>query len=253
MPKKPTTTPVAAVKKILLVDDHPMILQGLRQCLLKEAGLGVCGQAGNAAEALRLVGSLQPDLVLVDIGLPGRDGLDLVLDIRARANACGILIFSMFDENLYAESALRAGAQGYVMKHEPPLKLIQAIRKVLNGEFVIGAGVLQRILRGTVEHQKPSSVATPVSLLSMRQLQIFRLIGAGLARADIARQLQLSVKTFEAHRGRILQKLGLKNAAELFIVACRFVHDVRHPRAGTPPSKPSEFAELPRDPARRQG
>jgi len=228
MSKNPTTKPAAAIKKILLVDDHPMLRQGLQQYLQEDSGLTICGQAGNAAEALRLVDSLHPDLIVVDIGLPGRDGLDLVKDIRARDTKCGILVFSMFDEDIYAERALRAGAQGYVMKHESPLKLIQAIRSVLNGELVTGEGVLQRILRRTVENQGQTATASPLSLLSNRELEIFRLIGAGLARGDVAQQLHLSVKTFEAHRARIRDKLGLKNAAELFIMASRYIHNGNH-------------------------
>jgi DNA-binding NarL/FixJ family response regulator len=228
MSKKPTTKPAVAHKKILLVDDHPMLRQGLQQYLQEDAGLTICGQAGNAAEALRLLDSLHPDLIVVDIGLPGRDGLDLVKDIRAHDTKCGILIFSMFDEDIYAERALRAGAQGYVMKHESPLKLIQAIRSVLNGELVTGEGVLQRILRRTVENQGQPATPSPLSLLSNRELEIFRLIGAGLARGDVAQQLHLSVKTFEAHRARIREKLGLKNAAELFIMASRYIHDGNH-------------------------
>ena len=221
---KPKTKATSNVKKILLVDDHPMLRQGLQQYLQEDASLAICGQAGNAAEALQALDALQPDLIVVDIGLPGRDGLDLVRDIRARNTKCGILVFSMFDEDIYAERALQAGAQGYVMKHESPLKLIQAIRSVLKGELYTGESVLQRVLRRTLEnHGQPAS--TPLAVLSNRELEIFRLIGTGLSRSDIAAQLHLSVKTFEAHRARIRQKMGLKNAAELFIKASRYVHD----------------------------
>ncbi len=224
----------SAVKRILLVDDHPMLRQGLQQYLQEDANLTICGQAGSAAEALRMLAALHPDLIVVDIGLPGRDGLDLIKDIRAYDTKCGILVFSMFDEDIYAERALRAGAQGYVMKHESPLKLIQAIRSVLQGELVTGEGVLQRVLRRTIEnHGRPAP--TPLSMLSNRELEIFRLIGSGMARADIAQQLHLSVKTFEAHRARIRQKMGLKNAAELFVHASRYLHDGNHVPASTPP------------------
>jgi DNA-binding NarL/FixJ family response regulator len=237
MTTKPKPRSVGAVKKILLVDDHPMFRQGLQQYLQEDTSLTVCGQACDAAEALQLLETLHPDLVVVDIGLPGRDGLDLIKDIRARDTRCGVLVFSMYDENIYAERALRAGAQGYLMKHESPLKLIQAIRSVLKGEFVTGEGVMQRVLRRTVESQGQQA-PTPLSSLSNRELEIFRLIGSGLARGDVAQQLHLSVKTFEAHRARIRQKLGLKNAAELFIFASRFVHDGNYPQNATPPAKP---------------
>ena len=225
---KPKTT--SNIKKILLVDDHPMLRQGLQQYLQEDTALSICGQAGTAAEALQLFDTLKPDLLVVDIGLPGRDGLGLVRDIRARDTKCGILVFSMFDEDIYAERALRAGAQGYVMKHESPLKLIQAIRSVLKGELYTGDGVLQRVLRRSLEnHGQPAP--TPLASLSNRELEIFRLIGTGLSRSDISAQLHLSVKTFEAHRARIRQKMGLKNAAELFIKASRYVHDGNHTAA----------------------
>jgi DNA-binding NarL/FixJ family response regulator len=237
MANNPTDRTAPAVKRILLVDDHPMLRQGLEQYIQEDDSLTVCGQAGNAADALTLVGTLRPDLIVVDIGLPGRDGLDLIKDIRACDTRCGILVFSMFDEDVYAERALRAGAQGYVMKHESPQKLLQAIRSVLQGELVTGNGVIQRVLRRTIEnHRQPAP--TSVSVLSNRELEIFRLIGSGLARGEIARQLHLSVKTFEAHRARIRQKMGLKNAPELFIHASRFVHDGNHQHAETLPLNP---------------
>ena len=237
MATKPKLKAASAVKRILLVDDHPMLRQGLQQYVQEDKDLTICGQAANAAEALTLLESLHPDLVVVDIGLPGRDGLDLIKDIRARDTKCGILVFSMFDEDIYAERALRAGAQGYVMKHESPLKLVQAIRGVLQGELVTGEGVLQRVLRRAVE-TNGQPAPTPLSILSNRELEIFRLIGTGLGRGAIAQQLHLSVKTFEAHRARIRQKLGLKNAAELCIHASRYIHDGNQPAGALSPATP---------------
>jgi DNA-binding NarL/FixJ family response regulator len=211
-------------KKILLVDDHPMLREGLQQFLQQDESLVICGQANNTAEALRQFDLLHPDLLVVDIGMPGRDGLELIKDIRARNQTTLILVFSMFDEELYAERALRAGAQGYVMKHEPPEKLIEAIRNVLRGEIVTSTGIVQRALRRTASGQTelPSS---PLNLLTDRELEVFRMIGAGKGRNEIADQLNLSVKTFEVHRANIRQKLGLKNAAELLLHASQFLHE----------------------------
>ncbi len=227
MTKNNQPPPSATAKRILLVDDHPMLRQGIQQYLQQEQDLVICGQAGSAAEALTMLAQLKPDLLIVDIGLPGRDGLELIKDIRALDAACAILVFSMFDEELYAERVLRAGAQGYLMKHESPLKLVQAIHRVLHGEMVTGPGVIQRALRRTAEgrDEKPAS---PISLLTDRELEIFRLIGAGHPREDIARRLNLSVKTFEAHRANIRQKLQLRSAAELLIHATQFLHECNH-------------------------
>ena len=184
----------------------------------------ICGQAGSTAEALRMTDELQPDLLVVDIGLPGRDGLELIKDIRAHNDNCMILVFSMFDEELYAERALRAGAQGYLMKHESPVKLIEAIRSILRGEMVTGKGIVQRALRRTAAG-RTATTSSPLSLLTDRELEIFRLIGAGKGRNEIAKQLGVSVKTFEVHRANIREKLGLKNAAELLLHAAQFLQE----------------------------
>jgi DNA-binding NarL/FixJ family response regulator len=227
MPHKHQSARTEGPKKILLVDDHPMLLEGIQQYLQQDQGLTVCGQAHSAAEALTLMQQLKPDLLIVDIGLPGRDGLELIKDIRALNSKCLILVFSMFDEELYAERVLRAGAQGYVMKHESPLKLVQAIRGVLAGELVAGPGIVQRALRRTADG-RGDQPASPMTLLTDRELEIFRLIGAGHQRTEIARRLNLSVKTFEVHRAKIRQKLNLRNAAELFLHASQFVHGLNH-------------------------
>jgi DNA-binding NarL/FixJ family response regulator len=227
MAKTKSQAAVDGPKRILLVDDHPMLRQGIQQYLQQDQALTICGQAGSTSEALERMQQLKPDLILVDIGLPGRDGLELIKDIRALDSTCAILVFSMFDEELYAERVLRAGAQGYVMKHESPLKLIQAIHSVLNGEMVTGPGVIQRALRRTAEG-RDDKPASPVTLLTDRELEIFRLIGAGHPRNEIARRLNLSVKTFEAHRANIRQKLNLRSAAELLIHATQFIHENNH-------------------------
>ena len=216
-----------AKQTLLLVDDHPMLCEGLKQFLEQDQKLQVCGRAGDTAEALRLVDELKPDLIVVDIGLPGRDGLELIKDIRARNNTCRILVFSMFDEGLYAERALRAGAQGYLMKSETPQKLREAIHHILNGEMVTGNNVVQLALQRSAAGQT-AAPASPLTLLTDRQLEIFRLIGAGKGRNEIAAQLHMSVKTFEVHRANIRQKLGLPCARELMMAAAQYVQEIKN-------------------------
>ncbi|MCX7008773.1 MAG: response regulator transcription factor [Kiritimatiellaeota bacterium] len=214
----------AGKKTILLVDDHPMLREGLQQFLQQDEDLTICGQAGSTAEAMKMVEELKPDLLVVDIGLPGRDGLELIKDIRAFNKTSGILVFSMFDEGLYAERALRAGAQGYVMKDESPARLVEAIRSVLRGEIVTGNGIVQRALRRSANGLAAASTS-PLDLLTDRQLEIFRLIGSGVDRNTIAEQLNLSVKTVEVHRANIRVKLGIKSAADLLVHATQFCHN----------------------------
>ena len=219
--------PAPAKKTILLVDDHPILCEGLKQYLEQDEKLLVCGRAGDVAAALRLVNELKPDLIVLDLGLPGRDGLELIKDIRARNNICRILVFSLFDEGLYAERALRAGAQGYLMKSESPQKLRDAIHGILKGEMVTGNVVIQRALQRTVTGQT-AAPASPLALLTDRQLEIFRLIGAGKSRNEIAAQLHLSVKTFEVHRANIRQKMGFKCARELLMSAAQYVQEIKN-------------------------
>ena len=220
MPKNKPTPQV----RIFLVDDHPLVREGLRQCLQQEPGFSVSGHASNVAQALRALKLDPPDLVIVDIALPGRDGLELIKDLRALQPGCRCLVLSMFDEELYAERALRAGARGYVMKHEPPEKLIQAIHKVLAGTLVAGTAILQRALKTNLQ-QPGAAHMTPEQQLTDRELEVYRLIGLGRQRAAIALQLGVSVKTIEAHRANIRKKLGLANASALLLRAAQFIRN----------------------------
>jgi len=210
--------------RIFLVDDHPLVREGLRQCLQQEPGFTVSGHASDVAHALRAIKADPPDLVIVDIALPGRDGLELIKDLRIMHPECRCLVLSMFDEEVYAERALRAGAHGYVMKHEPPEKLTHAIRQVLAGTLVAGSSILQRALKLNLRQTESQPVA-PERQLTDRELEIYRLIGLGRPRAAMARQLGISVKTFEAHRANIRKKLGLSSAGALLLHASQFVRD----------------------------
>jgi DNA-binding NarL/FixJ family response regulator len=207
--------------RILLVDDHPLMREGVAQRINHEPDLLVCGQAGNAHEAIAAIEKLHPQLAVVDISLPGRDGIDLIKDIRARFPRLIIIVLSLHDESLYAERALRAGARGYIMKSEPPENLINAIRHALAGEISVGSGTVNRLLQrlGGVAHSKWE---LPLETLSDRELEIFRLIGAGYQRSHIAAELNLSVKTIESHRANIRKKLGLFNATQLLQQAIQY-------------------------------
>jgi DNA-binding NarL/FixJ family response regulator len=225
---KPAAAPTvtAAKRKIFLVDDHPIVRQGLAQLLNSEADLTVCGQGEDAYGSLRAIKTALPDLVLLDVSLKDSDGLELLKELKVQHPELPVLILSMHDESLYTERALRAGARGYIMKHEPPAVLLSAIRKVLSGEVYVsekmGATLLQRMVGG----KKPSD-ALPMDRLTDRELEIFRMIGAGQTVKEIADKLFLSVKTVEAHREHIKQKLNLKSSAELLRFAIQNSPDAR--------------------------
>lgn len=208
--------------RVMIVDDHPIVRQGLRSLVEQEPGLRVCGEAGSAAEAMNILPGLKPDLVLVDISLKGPDGLELTKSIRSLREDLPILIVSMHDESLYAERVLRAGANGYIMKEEVAQNVAQAIRKVLQGDIYISDRMRQRILRG-VAGQRSNMATSSVERLSDRELEVFRLIGQGFGTRQIADDLHLSVKTIETYRAHIKEKMGLKNANELVRQAVQWV------------------------------
>lgn len=215
---KKTTT----IHRILIVDDHPIVRQGLRSLVDQESDLHVCGEAGSAGEAMKVVKELKPDLMLVDISLKGPDGLELTKSIRSILPDLPILIVSMHDESLYAERVLRAGANGYIMKEEVAHNIAEAIRKVLNGDIYISDAMRQKILRG-VAGQRTNPATSSVERLSDRELEVFRLIGRGLGTRQIADDLHLSVKTIETYRAHIKEKMALKNATELVRQAVQWV------------------------------
>ena len=215
---------IREIAKILIVDDHPCARLGIAHYLSHVPDLTVCGQAGSAVDALAAINTLRPDLVLVDLTMPGRDGLELIKQAKAITPDCLMLVLSVHDESLYAERALRAGACGYVMKDEPSECLVDAIHRALAGETILGRRAVARVLRRLADGQS-SLRTTPVELLSDRELEIFQLIGAGHPPGQIAAGLNVSVKTVESHRTHIRRKLGIKNAAELYQHAAQFVQD----------------------------
>lgn len=209
-------------KRILLVDDHAILRQGLANVLNQQANFVVCGEAGDSAEALLAAERLQPDLALVDLSLRGGDGIELLKDLRVRQPHLLTLVLSMHDEALYAERALRAGARGYVMKQEKIERLLLAISRVLAGSIYVSdkvaAHAVQRLAVGAATvsaHEPTKTLDAYVERLTDRELQVFRLIGRGLGTRLIAESLHLSRKTIESHREHIKSKLGLRDGSEL--------------------------------------
>jgi DNA-binding NarL/FixJ family response regulator len=207
--------------RILIVDDHPVFRDGLAGLTGREPDWTVCGVADNAQDALAAIERLKPALVLVDISLPGRSGLELIKDIRALHPATAALVISMHDEMLYAERVLRAGGRGYIMKQEGPEKILEAIRTVLAGQLYLSGKMSTRLLDSFSGHR--GRAKSPISQLTDRQLEILQLTGLGIDSRTIARKLHLSFKTVDAHRAQIRAKLELKNYTELVSYAARWV------------------------------
>ena len=208
-------------RKIFIVDDHPIMRQGLGQLINHEPDMQVVGEAEDAATALSGVMETKPDLVIIDISLPGKNGLELIKDIRAVQRTVALLVHSMHDESLYVERVLRAGAQGYIMKHEGGKKVMDAIRKVLSGDIYVSNSMSTKILE--IFSNRRSTTTDPVEALSDRQFEIFQMIGQGKGTRAIAEELNVSVKTVDAHRANIKEKLGLRTGNELVRYAVRWV------------------------------
>jgi DNA-binding NarL/FixJ family response regulator len=211
-------------KRVFLVDDHPIVRQGIAQLIDSEPDLAVIGQGEDAYASLKAMRDARPDLALVDISLKDADGLELLKELKAQGAEFPVLILSMHDESLYAERALRAGARGYVMKQEPPDVLLGAIRRVLAGEIYVSPKMGATLLRRMVGSREVNATS-PMERLTDRELEVFRLIGAGQSVREIADKLCLSVKTVEAHREHIKEKLSLKTSAELLRFAIRNTPD----------------------------
>lgn len=201
-------------RTVFLVDDHPIVRQGLTLLINQEADLTVCGQAEDMHSALQAIHDFRPNIMIVDISLNGPDGLELLKSVRAKYPDIPVLILSMHHESLYAERALRAGANGYIMKQEATEKVLVAVRRILGGEIYVSDRVsnhmLQHYIRGA-SHLPQSSVAE----LTDRELEVFRLIGEGHGTRQIAEELHLSVKTVESYQAHIKEKLSLRSAREL--------------------------------------
>ena len=201
--------------RIFIVDDHAIVRQGLMQLINRESDLCVCGDAETAADALKQIAVLTPDVAIVDVSLKEDSGLELVKDIRIRFPKMAVLILSMHDETFYAERFLRAGARGYIMKEVATEKVLIAIHRVLAGEVYLSERMSSRILHKLVDGGGAAPAQATIDVLSDRELEVFSLIGQGLGTRDIAKRLHVSVKTVEAHRAHIKEKLNLQGATEL--------------------------------------
>lgn len=210
--------------RVFIVDDHTMFREGLRQLIEREPGLTVCGDAADSAEALPAIRESKPDVVLVDISLGGASGIDLIKSIKSEFEELPVLVVSMHDESLYAERSLRAGAMGYVMKHEPAKTMKAAIHKVLGGDMYLSekmaSSVIGKFMRG-----QPDQPASPIETLSDRELEVFRMLGQGKGVRLIAEKLSVTVPTVNSFRNRIKEKLGLKSSTEVMLHAIQWVQD----------------------------
>lgn len=211
-------------KGIIIVDDHPMMRKGLALTLDNEPGFEVLAQFDRAEEAIQKYEEYDPDLLVVDVSLPGMSGLELVKHLVARDPAVKILVVSRHDEALYAERVIRAGAKGYVMKLEAGEVLLKAAKKILNGGIYVSSEVSEKLLMGMARGQKDLN-ESPMDLLSDRELEVFELTGKGNSTREIAEKLHLSVKTVESYRARIKTKLNLENATELMVHAVKWVEN----------------------------
>jgi DNA-binding NarL/FixJ family response regulator len=200
--------------KVFLVDDHPIVRQGLGLLINREPDLVVCGEAEDAPSALQRMASAQPDLMVIDISLDGPDGLELLKTIRLKEPILPVLILSMHEESTYAERSLRAGANGYIMKQEATERVLVAIRRILEGKVYLSERLTNKMLEQFV-HGAGSSKNNPLTTLSDRELEVYRLIGAGHGTRQIAEELHVSVKTVESYQAHIKEKLSLRNGREL--------------------------------------
>ena len=201
-------------KRIVIVDDHPLFRKGLQELIHSDDSFAVCGEAGTASEGMEVIRKLRPDLVIVDLSLPGANGIELIKNIRAEYPKLPILVLSMHDESLYALRAMRAGADGYVMKHEAMANVVQAVHEVFNGRPYLSPAMAAQVIT-KFAHRQAEGEVDAVERLSDRELEILELIGKGNEVRQIAKLLNLSPKTVETHRAHIKDKLDLKNSREV--------------------------------------
>ena len=199
---------------ILIVDDHPIFRMGMRELLNQEEDFSVCAVAENISGARKALREHQPHLAIIDISLSEENGLDLVKEIAAGPCRLPVLVLSLHDESVWAERAIRAGARGYVMKKEASESVISAIRNILDGKIHVSSDMMAHLLDKFQVNPEGRGAPT-VDVLTDRELEVFRLIGSGLATREIASRMNLGIKTIGTYRDRIKQKLCIKNAAEL--------------------------------------
>jgi DNA-binding NarL/FixJ family response regulator len=211
--------------RVLIVDDHPAVREALAFRIGRQSDLQVCGEAADVGDALRLLAEAQPDVAVVDISLKTGNGIDLIKRIKDRNDHVRMVVWSMHSESLYAERALRAGALGYVNKDQATDTIVEAIRRVLAGKVYLSDAMAERLLLRAVGGETEDLTRSPMDVLADRELEVFRLIGAGVKTTEIAEQMHLSIKTIETYRDRIRKKLDLKDGSELAHYATRWILD----------------------------
>jgi DNA-binding NarL/FixJ family response regulator len=209
--------------RVLIVDDHPAVREALAMLIAQQTDLETCGQAADLSEALRLVAATRPDVAVIDISLKTGCGIDLIKRIKHRQDTVRMLVWSTHSESLYAERALRAGALGYINKDQATEKIVDGIRRVLEGKVYLSDAMVDTMLRRTVDEKQKEIMRSPLDALANRELEVFRLIGQGVKTAEIADRLHLSVKTIETYRDRIRQKLDLSDGTELAHYATKWM------------------------------
>lgn len=211
-------------KRVMIVDDHPILRKGLSMLINQEPDLTVVAEADTAQRALEMIDSHKPDMLIVDISLPGIDGIELIKMVKLNNRDLPSLVVSMHDELLFAERALRAGARGYIMKQEALDKILVAIRRVLAREIFVSDKIATCMLEKLVSSDD-KAVSSPIGLLSNRELTVFRMIGQGYKTSQIAEKLHLSIKTIESYRAHIKEKLKLSDGTELLKYAIQWVQN----------------------------
>ncbi|MDT8302934.1 MAG: response regulator transcription factor [Sedimentisphaerales bacterium] len=207
--------------QVLLVDDHPVVRDGLTTIINHERDLNVCGEADDAYEALKAAAELKPDIVVVDISLKNSDGIELTKTIKSKYPKLSVVVLSVHDESVYAERALLAGAKAYLMKDAVSENIVKAIRTVLSGEIYVSNTISKKFLH-KIAGDKTDTTKTTIENLSDREFEVFRLIGEGYKPSQIAKKLHLSVKTIETYRGRLKEKLNLNSAIEILQYAIKW-------------------------------
>lgn len=214
MPNDAAAGAVPRKHRVFVVDDHPIVRQGLALLIDREPDMVVCGSAEEAQSALEAIATSRPDILVLDISLPGPDGIELLKTIRSTDPGLPILVLSMHDESVYAERALRAGASGYIMKQEATENVLVALRRILRRELYVSDRIANKMLQQMVSGSLKASQA-PLARLTDRELEVFRLIGGGHGTREIAEELHLSVKTVESYQAHIKEKLSLQSARDL--------------------------------------
>lgn len=211
-------------KQIFLVDDHPVTRHGLRTLITSDGRYAVCGEVDSAPRALEAMGRLTPDVAIVDVALKSTNGIELTRGLRAQSPRTEVIIVSMHDENVYAERALRAGAMGYLMKHEASEKILQAIDEVLRGNVYLSTPMKEKLLRRYVS-QRSDRQASPIDKVTDREMEVLHLLGEGYSTREIANLLKLSVKTIDSYREHLKVKLNLPTSGDLMRYAVQWMRN----------------------------